>query len=1456
MATKNLVPRQDSEGKLGLPTRRWAGINATLGLIQEMKTDTLNNTSGAPLLVSGDNITIENFEDGSGIHYKISSSSAGSSQVDKIFEGEEGAQTSVEAIKTSDPLENKISFSISGDEKWYINDQGHFVPRVSDFDLGLSSLPIRDLYLLNDGLNLGSSNLRIDNASKNLQIGTLVNESLVYENVTTSLEDVKFATTEPIDLTTALVNGIEIDGQILTTGDRVLVKDQATPSENGIYIVSAAEGPAVRANDLIATSDFSGVRVAVLKGDSNTQKIFFTVPHTDGSSRTATSNMKWVKLGSGGLEAVEDDPAPVLGGDLSVGTHSIKTSADELRMIAKSDSAADNAKLKLQSTDSGNVLVVTSNTNGDTKLSLETQGGKSLRIENVDDTFFTNNNIPLTFTYKFNDPTQSEIDTRTAYFATQGWVSDQGFLTSSSLDNYVTDDEITDFITAADLPDLTNYIQSNGDASLNSLTLVEQPQNDADAANKQYVDLVVQGLREVLQPVRLATTTNINLADQLENNDLIDGVNVSTGDRILVRDQNDPRDNGIYIVQASGAAVRSSDFELNDEVSAKFVFVEEGDTYAQSGFICTSPETADTVGNDDILFAKFSAAGQTEAGAALSKTGNVFDVKTDGTSIEVDPDNNYLKIKNVDSTLLTGTIDVARLPDIPVSKISGDIIASSVNENAINPDDIDTVLNSIADDDLFIVRDVSANSPNGLTTKSTASVLKNYIRADITDSIGQVGFSVVDDNGVQKLSSSLTSKSISEQTLYNSDPNDPNSDGPLSDDDTFLVYDDSSTLLKKVAFSDIKSANSFDIENFNPLSINDSVTDNDLIVLKDSESTTHKKVTISEFKSGLNIPNDLEYIPVTNAGLITPTVNPGDIYKANKHYHIKDNVSDGSLFTFNLTSFNDISEGDIVKISMSYPDSPNSYYEESHNNRGRFSSLKLNVKVDLGNDLVIYYNGTDFHSPKEFLYDGTRWFASILDKKDFHDNSYYELTGTQAPIEFSNISLWRQKNSVTLGDTGATTTRSVNIPSALEAYENGFINGDKKTFYFTDIALQKLIINSSQNDIWQRSDATNNSNYLEFGFTNQKTIKFSGEGIKKVVITFIEEYNNKYCWLIENYIDEVEDVTLPSALTGSSEDSNKVLKFDSSGTSLIKGTIQSVNISDNAIITSKINENAVTKSKLEKVNPNKVLGYVGTLTNPQNVSEVNVLDNLSDDIPDKHSNLATAEAIKQHISASVGSLSVSSLSGGDLNSYNINDDNLTVQLDLEDTNSIANVSFEASSRTIEEYYMSIKSGFDFYRLAILGNFYNVDNITRKIYLPSAESVRTSYGFGSRITIKVDRGPNFNGSIWVPFGVYPHPDDNKYGNPGAITKENSFPQCTFIGKLSHGAYASYDRLNFYKNTSLSLRASSSLLLTFELTRNSFGNITKVHGNDNWTTTAPGDIIDEVDAYVWQFIGSSR
>lgn len=154
----------------------------------------------------------------------------------------------------------------------------------------------------------------------------------------------------------------------------------------------------------------------------------------------------------------------------------------------------------------------------------------------------------------------------------------------------------------------------------NKITGLADPVDAQDAATKAYVDAARSGL-DVKQSVRVATTANITLSGV----QTIDGVALSAGDRVLVKDQTTQSQNGIYVV-ASGAWSRSADADEPAEVTPGFFFfVEQGTTYADSGWVMTADGTI-TIGTTAITFAQFSGAGQITAGNGLTKTGNTLDV--------------------------------------------------------------------------------------------------------------------------------------------------------------------------------------------------------------------------------------------------------------------------------------------------------------------------------------------------------------------------------------------------------------------------------------------------------------------------------------------------------------------------------------------------------------------------------------------------------------------------------------------------------------------------------------------------------------------------------------------------------------------------------------------------------------------------------------------------------------
>ena len=195
------------------------------------------------------------------------------------------------------------------------------------------------------------------------------------------------------------------------------------------------------------------------------------------------------------------------------------------------------------------------------------------------------------------------------------------------------------------------------DVANSRITTVATPTGATDAANKAYVDAQLQGL-DVKNSVRVATTANGTLATAFANGQTIDGITLSTGDRILLKDQSTGSENGIYTVNSSGAPTRATDFDADSEVTGgTFFFVEEGTVNADNGFVMTNDGSV-TVGTTALTFTQFSGAGQVIAGAALVKSGNTINVAVDDSSIEVSSDALRVKASGITNAMLAGSIDL------------------------------------------------------------------------------------------------------------------------------------------------------------------------------------------------------------------------------------------------------------------------------------------------------------------------------------------------------------------------------------------------------------------------------------------------------------------------------------------------------------------------------------------------------------------------------------------------------------------------------------------------------------------------------------------------------------------------------------------------------------------------------------------------------------------------------
>jgi len=146
-----------------------------------------------------------------------------------------------------------------------------------------------------------------------------------------------------------------------------------------------------------------------------------------------------------------------------------------------------------------------------------------------------------------------------------------------------------------------------------------QPVGNNDLTTKLYVDSLALGI-SWKQPVVAATTVDITLSGA----QTIDGVSVVAGDRVLVKDQTDDYENGIYVA-ASGAWSRSPDANTWDEMVSALVFVSEG---GQAGTAWYCPiQPGGTLGVTAITWNNFSVGGVYFAGTGLTLTGgNTFNI--------------------------------------------------------------------------------------------------------------------------------------------------------------------------------------------------------------------------------------------------------------------------------------------------------------------------------------------------------------------------------------------------------------------------------------------------------------------------------------------------------------------------------------------------------------------------------------------------------------------------------------------------------------------------------------------------------------------------------------------------------------------------------------------------------------------------------------------------------------
>ena len=151
------------------------------------------------------------------------------------------------------------------------------------------------------------------------------------------------------------------------------------------------------------------------------------------------------------------------------------------------------------------------------------------------------------------------------------------------------------------------------------------PSNPTDLVNKNYVDMFVQGYA-IKAECQCASTGNLTLSGL----QTIDGYTTLVGDRVLVKNQTNQAENGIYVA-ASGTWARSSDANTWNSLISAFTFIQNGSTQANSGWVCTI-STGGTLGTTPVTWSQLASAASYFAGTGLTLSSYTFSITPVGTA--------------------------------------------------------------------------------------------------------------------------------------------------------------------------------------------------------------------------------------------------------------------------------------------------------------------------------------------------------------------------------------------------------------------------------------------------------------------------------------------------------------------------------------------------------------------------------------------------------------------------------------------------------------------------------------------------------------------------------------------------------------------------------------------------------------------------------------------------------
>ena len=461
------------------------------------------------------------------------------------------------------------------------------------------------------------------------------------DSLDSALDTVTLESTHLITLTGVAANAVDLGLFVggTTISDNTTIKNALAQLEIAVELRQPIIGAVLTVNTVAVTASTNNVSLTTANIPENIAHLYYTDARAVAANASAFSTTDGhVTNLAAALGVSVGDATMVVGGAFTGATLTGQT-------IAKAAIQALGTAVDLRALDS--VVVKTVNSKS------PSSGAVTLNTDDVAESgsptnkYFTDSRARAAITI---------LDTATIDLTYSG-----GQISADVKSTSITDGMLAGSISDGKLS--SSFVHLGGDTMTGELILNADPVHALGAVTKQYADTIASGFNPhasvaagTIAPLPACTPAGSMVGKSLTANAvgvlMLDGYTPAQYDRLLIKNQVNPIDNGIYTLTTVNDAftafilVRATDSDGAPSYEVQpgdFTFVNHGTTLAGSQWtvVGVAPLVVDT---SSIVWTQINAATSVQAGLGLSSIGTTFNVNVDGSTLEIDG-GNALKVK-------------------------------------------------------------------------------------------------------------------------------------------------------------------------------------------------------------------------------------------------------------------------------------------------------------------------------------------------------------------------------------------------------------------------------------------------------------------------------------------------------------------------------------------------------------------------------------------------------------------------------------------------------------------------------------------------------------------------------------------------------------------------------------------------------------------------------------------